>query len=67
MLVKAVKVCNWNSAVVIGFWKERLIRAQNYNLYHGQNGLVAFVPTLKYQITVPQVIRVPQDREPKIN
>ena len=23
--------------------------------------------TLKYQITVPQVIRVPQDREPKIN
>ena len=26
-----------------------------------------FVITLKYQITVPQVIRVPQDREPKIN
>ena len=23
--------------------------------------------TLNYQITVPQVIRVPQDRDPKIN
>ena len=43
LLVKAVKVCNWNSDVVIGFWKGRLIRAQDHNLITDKMVCIAFV------------------------